>query len=313
MPRDYCCCAFPLVNAGIYATLTEQFIISIAVGVLSVATPYVVGVSIPGFGPWILAGACFAVAAAQVLGYLGVAREKPKLYRKYVVFHGLLLLVAFSVAAVWIIMSAARHRNAKDRCISDFFNDTSSPGDQGDTLCTIFPWVDVGIMGGLWVILGAFHIYLFVVVSSYGKLQRQDHNDYDRLYDPTQPLTKDTVPLEERKDTWDSRVSAEGLRAENGVDNVGRHRHNPSTASASDIINEPYQQPSNYQYNYSGYNPYSDEPSYPSYAHTQQAVPTPIAGYYSAANDSTLDRPSQAQPHPAEGQFGRKTPRILES
>lgn len=38
-PREYCCCAVPLINAGIYAILTEQFVIAIVVGTLSVATP----------------------------------------------------------------------------------------------------------------------------------------------------------------------------------------------------------------------------------------------------------------------------------
>lgn len=38
-PRDYCCCAIPIVNAGIYATLLEQFTLGIVAGTLSVATP----------------------------------------------------------------------------------------------------------------------------------------------------------------------------------------------------------------------------------------------------------------------------------
>jgi hypothetical protein len=38
-PKDYCCCAIPMFNAGIYATLIEQFIIGIVVGALAVATP----------------------------------------------------------------------------------------------------------------------------------------------------------------------------------------------------------------------------------------------------------------------------------
>jgi hypothetical protein len=38
-PREYCCCAIPLVNAGIYATLTEQFTLGILVGTLLVSTP----------------------------------------------------------------------------------------------------------------------------------------------------------------------------------------------------------------------------------------------------------------------------------
>lgn len=36
--RDYCCCAIPLVNAGIYALLIEQFVLGITAGTLSIAT-----------------------------------------------------------------------------------------------------------------------------------------------------------------------------------------------------------------------------------------------------------------------------------
>jgi hypothetical protein len=38
-PRDYCCCAIPIINAGVYATLAEQFVLGLLVGVLSVGTP----------------------------------------------------------------------------------------------------------------------------------------------------------------------------------------------------------------------------------------------------------------------------------
>lgn len=37
--REYCCCAIPLVNAGIYLTLTEHVFVSLLVGIVSVATP----------------------------------------------------------------------------------------------------------------------------------------------------------------------------------------------------------------------------------------------------------------------------------
>ena len=38
-PREYCCCAIPMVNAGIYATLIEQWVASVLVGVLAIGTP----------------------------------------------------------------------------------------------------------------------------------------------------------------------------------------------------------------------------------------------------------------------------------
>lgn len=38
-PRDYCCCAIPVMNAGIYATLLEQFMLGMLVAILALATP----------------------------------------------------------------------------------------------------------------------------------------------------------------------------------------------------------------------------------------------------------------------------------
>ena len=37
--REYCCCAIPLVNVGIYAIMVEQTVLGIIVGALSFATP----------------------------------------------------------------------------------------------------------------------------------------------------------------------------------------------------------------------------------------------------------------------------------
>lgn len=37
-PREYCCCAIPITNAGIYATLLEQIALGVLVGALSFAT-----------------------------------------------------------------------------------------------------------------------------------------------------------------------------------------------------------------------------------------------------------------------------------
>ena len=38
-PRDYCCCAIPVLNAGIYVTLFEQLVLAILVAILAVSTP----------------------------------------------------------------------------------------------------------------------------------------------------------------------------------------------------------------------------------------------------------------------------------
>jgi hypothetical protein len=44
--REYCCCAIPLVNAGIYLVLLEQFALALAAGILSIGTPHSALVSV---------------------------------------------------------------------------------------------------------------------------------------------------------------------------------------------------------------------------------------------------------------------------
>ncbi|KAF8807483.1 hypothetical protein BYT27DRAFT_7099910 [Phlegmacium glaucopus] len=255
--REYCCCAIPLVNAGIYITLIEHIVASLLVGILSIATPSIVGASTPSYAPWILAIICFVITAVQLLGLIGVAREKFILYRRYVTLNGLLIMAAFSIAAAWIILSATRHSNAQAKCIQDFFTPatSASSSSEGGTLCNIFPWVDVGIMGALWALLAILQLYLFIVLSSYVTAQRRD---YDRIYDPSQPLTADNIPLDNRTDPWDSRPSVEYRDQYGARDAYYKHVRNQSSVSASDIMNAPSQKPndgfSNPNYDYS-YNP----------------------------------------------------------
>src|SRR5204863_7886966 len=83
-------------------------------------------------------------------------QEMPILYRRYVTLHSLATIAAFSVAAVWIIVSATRHSVAQNRCITDFFN--GSTNSSGSALCNIFPWVDIGIMSILWIFFAATQV-----------------------------------------------------------------------------------------------------------------------------------------------------------
>lgn len=38
-PREYCCCAIPIVNAGIFSVLVEQLAAGVIAGTLAIATP----------------------------------------------------------------------------------------------------------------------------------------------------------------------------------------------------------------------------------------------------------------------------------
>lgn len=90
--REYCCCAIPLVNAGIYTLLVEQLVFGVTAGTLAIATTSsecassirpralteiycaVVGASTPSFAKWIFAIVCYVAAALQLLGIIAVAQ-----------------------------------------------------------------------------------------------------------------------------------------------------------------------------------------------------------------------------------------------
>lgn len=86
------------------------------------------------------------------------------MYRRYVTLHGLALGAVFFLAGIWIGLSAAGHSKAEAKCIQDFFNSTGSASDssEGEALCSIFSWVDIGIMGALWVMLAVLQASHFI-------------------------------------------------------------------------------------------------------------------------------------------------------
>ena len=133
------------------------------------------GAATPSAARTIFAVLCYVAAAIQLLGFIGVAKvrntpssadrqakysasqENVILLRRYITLHIMITVATFSVAAVWIILSATRHSTAKRNCIDDFFqSDTTSS--EGDTMCNIFPWVDIGLMAGLWVLLAVSQV-----------------------------------------------------------------------------------------------------------------------------------------------------------
>ncbi|KAI5115313.1 hypothetical protein M0805_004992 [Coniferiporia weirii] len=337
-PREYCCCAIPMVNAGIYATLFEQFLLGLLVAVLAIATPSIVGASVPGSAKWILAVVCFVGCGVQLFGFLGVFKEKAIMFRRYTTIHIMITLGAFAVALTWIIMSATKHSTAVTDCENNFFvvdnsTDSSSPTlDEGQTLCNIFAWVDVGLMGGLWVILAIMQFYLYTVVSSYGAGQRQDHENYKSQYSVTN--FDNGIPMANRADPWDARPSFDDEAARVPLTRGG-HARGESDASVSTILAEKPQEARSFYANAVPATGYPPQPQrrgtyastrqgsiggrsgnfpQPSSAYTQDPQPTPYEydNYYSGGPEnagSNFGRPSRAQAHPAEGMFGRKTSR----
>ncbi|KAI0257566.1 hypothetical protein BJV78DRAFT_1163517 [Lactifluus subvellereus] len=268
-PRDYCCCAIPVVNVGIYFTLAEQFVLGILAGTLSIATPEIVGAATPSSARWIFAVICYVGAMIQVLGFIGVAQEKPVLFRRYSTLHGLITVAAFSVAAVWIAISASRHNIAKTNCEQKFFTAASGLTSEGETMCEIFPWVDIGLMGGLWVLLLISQFYFFTIISGYGVGQRGDHEKYNSLYSMTG--LNGASGMANRSDPWDSRMDpgrgGYSHTRQESIASDGGTLENPYDDLSRELVHQPSAVPSRHptSSNRSHYDAYSD----PYYKQTQ--------------------------------------------
>jgi hypothetical protein len=235
-PREYCCCAIPVINVGIYLTLTEQFVLGILAGTLSIATPEIVGAATPSFARWIFAVVCYIGAMIQVLGFIGVAKEKPVLFRRYSTLHALVTVAALSMAAVWIGISASRHSTAQGNCERRFFTAASDLTSEGQTICNIFPWVDIGIMGGLWALLVISQFYFFTIVSGYSTGQRGDHEKYNSVYSMTGLNSYFDYP--NRSNPWEARVDPAPGGADYG------HARQESAASDTAMFENPFNDPS---------------------------------------------------------------------
>ena len=100
----------------------------------------------------------YVFAGIQLVGFFGIFKEKPALFRKYVTLNSVVLYLGLSAALAFIGISAGRHQPAVDECETSFFNSgnqttTATPDTEGEQICNIFTWVVLGVTGGLWLIL----------------------------------------------------------------------------------------------------------------------------------------------------------------
>jgi hypothetical protein len=241
-----------------------------------------------------------------------LSQEKPKLFRRYAQLHGLATIGAFALAGIWLALSATSHSKAVSRCLTDFFPipaGAATPSDEGKKLCDIFPWVDVGLMGGLWALLAPVQLYLLFVVRGYNGALRhaRRRSDTDLLTAPRPGSTVALAPAGAAD--WDGRPSvdagpAPGMYAPRGYSHV---RTESLGAEKATYPPAP-----------AGYPAYADQdaaygsaPAAPYPAYTEHEAPTPYDAYggnhgrqpsYGDARASgmDMDAPVAAQMHPGE-------------
>ncbi|TIC25755.1 hypothetical protein E3Q12_00914 [Wallemia mellicola] len=287
---DLCCCAIPMVNFGIYAQLFEFIAVGLAAGIVALASQRVLGAeSVPEWPSYILGVLCLLVVIIQPIGFVGVAKEKFRLFRRFHFLNTLLTLCAFMCALAIIIACAAKHSDATTKCQSDYYppdpDATFTLSQYSGTICNILGWVDIGVMGLLWVLLILVQGYFLWIQRKFSSGQRSgkpryhyqkvhlsddeiDHqkvkvDSYESVYHSNNG--DDYMMSTHRDNAWDARNSYDAYAHDSssnsytqGYDNSSSYQQQPYAYNNQTHYQQPYEQDDVYNYNYSPQ--YKDSP-----------------------------------------------------
>lgn len=158
---------------------------ALCVGVLALAPPPIVGAmsSVPSWGKDLVAAVAFVAAAWQIVGIAAVISDQPTLYRIYIRLNFIATLIILIITIAFTITAAALHQHAVDSCMETYEGSLAQDGmglqaveDTLSTvrhkLCDILSWVDVGMMGGLIILLGLTQLFMCYMQRRYGQRQR---------------------------------------------------------------------------------------------------------------------------------------------
>ncbi|WFD20373.1 hypothetical protein MCAP1_002617 [Malassezia caprae] len=203
--------AIPLVKMGAYMLAIETAFVALCVGVIALAAPAIVGGldAIPSWGKYVVAVICFLLAAWQIFGFSTILADHTRLYHMYWVVNLIATLVLLCFTIAFTVTAAGKHNNAVDECMAQFegrlaydgmgFDEVQNALENGrHKVCDILSWADVGLMGGLVVVVGLVQLYMCAMQSLYGKRQRAAENAA-----VTRP-NADAVPMRHSR-AWDPR------------------------------------------------------------------------------------------------------------
>ena len=163
----------------------ETAFVALCLGILALAPPPIVGGmgAIPSWGKYVIAVIAFVLAAWQILGLISVISDWPWLYKLYsrINFLATIVLLCFTIA--FTVTAAAKHNDTVNECMEKFEGPLAQDAmgvqaiqsrlDQGrHDLCNYLSWADVGLMGGLVVVVGLTQLYMCYMQGQYGKRQR---------------------------------------------------------------------------------------------------------------------------------------------
>lgn len=183
--------------------MLEAAFVSLCIGLLAIVPPDIVGAmdSVPSWAKALVAAVAFATCGWQLSGLIAVITDNPSVYRLYirVQFFATLALLAITIA--FTATAAARHSRAMLECTAQFESSLSgNTAELGSVesalqsgrsqICNILTWIDVGMMGGLILVLGLTQLYMCYMQRSYGQKQRAALSNANAMGTSSYPMAE---------------------------------------------------------------------------------------------------------------------------
>ncbi|PLW12348.1 hypothetical protein PCANC_23427 [Puccinia coronata f. sp. avenae] len=180
----YCCFAIPLYNTGIYSILAQFTLFGFVFGILSFSAPTILAIVLDFAFTAFFGILCLAIGFIQALGFFGVYKEKPDIFKKYVMANMALLGVTFAYSLVLLIMSSTKHQTAIDQCLLQFVSNEEflqGPSSTSHDVCSIWTYAQLGVCFFVWFLFFFAQLYFCYMVKVWGKDQKLDHIRYQSI------------------------------------------------------------------------------------------------------------------------------------
>lgn len=107
--------------------------------------------------------------------FYGVYKERPAVFKKYIILNAILVLITLIYSMGVIVISSTRHNTAIEQCLLQFVSNDdlkATTSASGRTVCNIWTWAQLGICGFLWALFAGSEIY-FCLSESRSAVQKQ--------------------------------------------------------------------------------------------------------------------------------------------
>ncbi|KAA1138998.1 hypothetical protein PGTUg99_033035 [Puccinia graminis f. sp. tritici] len=242
----YCCFAIPLYNTGIYSILAQFTIFGFVFGILSFSAPSILAIVLDFSFTAFFGVLCLAVGSIQALGFYGVYKEKPIIFKRYFMGNVGLIGITFLYSMILLIISSTKHQTAIDQCLLQFVSNdefVDGPSNSSRQLCSVWTWAQLAVCFFVWFLFFFSQLYFCYMVKVWGQDQRLDHIRYQSLISAVRQSRATSSMVQpshlEGGDEWESRSTGGSLdirsstysghsnrRAKGGVANGGSRLKN---------------------------------------------------------------------------------------